>query len=334
MGARPAEIFIGTCNWLDHEDFYPDELRGSRQKERLSFYARYFPLVEVDSSFYGIPTPRTVAGWAARTPDAFRFNVKAYRSLTGHEREQGSPRPPTREEERDFLEALRPLREAGKLAAVHYQFPPWFVKSPASRDELLRVRERHPDDIVAIEFRHRSWFDATPGVRTEDFLAELGCSLVGVDAPQIGSGTVPPFLAVTSPRLALVRFHGRNRRTWYAHVKTTGERFDYLYSPAELSQWVPAIRAAADSGVPVHVLMNNNRGNDAVVNGFDMGHLLGVELPRPPEPILRRLAERDGDVPAWARRAAEPDPALPASDAERGSEGPPMSHSSQLHLDV
>ncbi len=330
-GTPPGQILIGTCNWLDHEDFYPDELRGARQKERLTYYARYFPLVEVDSSFYGIPTPNTVAGWVARTPDAFRFNVKAYRSLTGHEREQGRPRAPTPEEERGFLEALRPLREAGRLGAIHYQFPPWFVKSQAARDELLRVRERHPDDIVAIEFRHRSWFDDTPGVRTEDFLAELDCTLVGVDAPQVGSGTVPPFLAVTSPRLALVRFHGRNRRTWYASVKTTGERFDYLYSPSELSEWVPAIRAAADRGVPVHVLMNNNRSNDAVVNGFDMGHLLGAGLARPPEPVLRRMAGRDGRPPDWVRFAPEPAEPLPSpGEAER----PSVSHSGQLHLDV
>ena len=82
-----APILIGTCNWVDHEEFYPDELRGRRQRERLAFYARYFPLVEIDSSFYGIPTPDRVADWVARTPDDFVFNIKAYRSLTGH----GSP---------------------------------------------------------------------------------------------------------------------------------------------------------------------------------------------------------------------------------------------------
>ena len=191
------------------------------------------------------------------------------------------------------------------------------VSGPSGREAVLRARDRHPDDIVAVEFRHRSWFEKEHLAETEDLLRELDCTLVGVDAPQLGTGTAPPHLAVTSPRLVLVRFHGRNYETWYRKVATTGERFDYLYPPSELEQWVPAIRAAAERGVPVHVLMNNNRSNYAVVNGFDMAHLLGVPLPRPPEPILRRMGERDGEVPRWAREAAE----ATHSAAARGATG-------------
>ena len=98
-----AEILVGTCNWADHKEFYPPELeRGRRQREKLEYYARYFPMVEIDTSFYGIPKPEVVDGWIARTPDGFRFNIKAYRSLTRHEREGGRPRPPTADEVRDF----------------------------------------------------------------------------------------------------------------------------------------------------------------------------------------------------------------------------------------
>jgi chloramphenicol 3-O-phosphotransferase len=97
---------------------------------------------------------------------------------------------------------------------------------------------------------------------------------------------------------------------------------------------VPAIQAAADRGIPVHVLMNNNRSNYAVVNGFDMANLLGVRTPRPPEPILRRMAERDGDLPGWVRGAAEP-PAPPAAEGSRQqAPGPVVAQSEQLHLDV
>lgn len=330
MGSEPAPILIGTCNWLDHEDFYPAELRGRRQRERLSFYARYFPLVEVDSSFYGIPSPGTVAGWVARTPDGFLFNVKAYRSLTLHEREGGRPRPPAPEEEREFLAALEPLRDAGRLSAVHYQFPPWFTATAGSRDELVRVRERHPDDTLAVELRHRSWFEGDQLAVTEDLLRELDCTLVGVDAPQIGSGTAPPHLAITSSRLAVVRFHGRNRRTWYARAETTAERFDYLYRPSELAEWTPAVRAARDRGVTVHLLMNNNRGNYAVVNGFDMARLLDVELPRPPDPVLRRMAERDGAPPAWALERLPPPPWPDPAGSETRQASPPVPQSPEL----
>ncbi len=117
--------------------------------------------------------------------------------------------------------------------------------------------------------------------------------------PQIGSGTAPPLLAITSPRLCIARFHGRNRDTWYSGGPTSGDRFNYLYTPAELAEWVPAMRAASDSGVPLHVLLNNNRSNYAVVNAFDFGAMLGLGLPRPPEAVIHTLAERDGRVPDW-----------------------------------
>ena len=291
----PAPILIGTSNWADHKNFYPPELeRGARQREKLTYYARFFPMVEIDTTFYGIPKPQVVQGWVERTPGDFRFNVKPYRSLTRHERENGRPRPPTPEEERDFLTALAPLRESGRLLALHYQFPPWFKDTPENRSILAEARERHPDDIVAVEFRHRSWFEDEALPRTEELLRELDATLVGVDAPQIGDATAPAHLAITSPRLALVRFHGRNRRTWYIRdAASSTERFDYLYRPSQLAEWAAPIRAAAERDVPVHVLMNNNRDNFAVVNAFDMARLLDVELPEPPPPILARMRERD-----------------------------------------
>jgi uncharacterized protein YecE (DUF72 family) len=316
-----APILVGTCNWADHKPFYPPELeRGSHQRDKLRFYSRYFSLVEIDTSFYGIPKPAVVSGWVDRTPQDFRFNIKAFRSLTGHERENGKPRQPTAEEERDFMAALVPLRESGKLAAVHYQFPPWLTNNPAAREWLLRARERHPDDTVAIEFRHRSWFGRDAWPNTEELLRELDAVYVGVDAPQIGSGTAPPLLAITSPRLCIARFHGRNYKTWYTRGQTSGDRFNYLYRPEELEEWVPAIRAASDEGVPVHVLLNNNRGNYAVVNAFDIAALLNVPLPRPPEAVLDVLRERDRHDPAWVARATPPPEPSASEEPERADD--------------
>jgi uncharacterized protein YecE (DUF72 family) len=301
-----APILVGTSNWADHERFYPAALeKGAAQRDKLTYYARYFPLVEIDTTFYGIPKPSVVEGWIDRTPADFRFNVKAFRSLTRHEREAGSPRPPSDEEVEGFLAAIAPLRQAGRLMAVHYQFPPWFTNTPGARDVLLEARERHPEDILAIEFRHRSWYDGEAWPRTEELLRELDAVHVGVDAPQLGSGAAPPVLSITSSRLAIARFHGRNQRTWYIRGATrSSDRFDYLYRADELREWVPALRAAADAGVPVHVVMNNNRSNYAVVNAFDMAALLEVALPRPPGPVLETLRARDGEDPAWVAAAA------------------------------
>jgi len=321
-----APIAVGTCNWADHTDFYPHALEhGRRQRDKLTYYAGYFPIVEIDTTFYGIPRPPVVEGWVARTPAAFRFNIKAFRSLTGHERDNRRPRKPTADEERDFMAALAPLRQSGKLVAVHYQFPPWMTNRPEAREWLLEARDRHPDDLLAIEFRHRSWYDGDAWPATEDLLRELECVYVGVDSPQVGTGTAPPLLAVTSKRLCITRFHGRNWRTWYKSGATSGDRFDYLYEPSELEEWVPGIRAVSDDGVPVHVLLNNNRSNYAVVNAFDFGALLGLGLPRPPEPVIETLRQRDGHVPAWVDTSLPPQPLLfeadtGASDAPTGDQ--------------
>ena len=270
---------VGTCNWSDHKHFYP---RGMPTGDRLEYYSRFFPMVEVDTTFYGIAPPATAEKWVNATPAEFRFNVKAYRSLTLHEREEGRPRPPTAEEERAFMALLLPIRQAGKLAAVHYQFPPWFKASPANMDVVSRLPERHPDDQVIVEFRHSSWAEPARFDAVTELLAESGMTYCCVDEPQVGSATMPPHLAVTSPRLAVVRFHGHNRQKWYVkNARSSTERFDYLYREDTLAEWVPRLRALAAEAEQVHALFNNNRSNYAVVNGLQLAGLLDLGLPDP-----------------------------------------------------
>jgi uncharacterized protein YecE (DUF72 family) len=286
-------LLVGTCNWSDHRHFYPPGLPAA---ERLEYYSRFFPLVEIDTTFYGIARPAVAERWVESTPGGFAFNVKAYRSLTLHEREGGRPRPPTAEEERTFMELLRPIRESHKLAGVHYQFPPWFKASPGNMDLVARLRDRHPQDQVIVEFRHRSWGEPARFDAVSELLAESGMSYCCVDAPQVGSGTMPPHLAVTSPRLAVLRFHGHNRARWYVkNARSSTERFDYLYREETLAEWVPRIRELSRQAEMVHVLFNNNRSNYAVVNGLQMGRLLDLDLPDPGsvpavvEPAQQRL---------------------------------------------
>jgi uncharacterized protein YecE (DUF72 family) len=288
-----GRILVGTCNWADHKPFYP---RGLPPGERLAYYARFFPLVEADSTFYGIPKPSIAERWAEATPTHFKFNVKAYRSLTLHERENGKPRPPTKEEERAFLEVLEPIRQRGKLVGVHYQFPPWFKASAPNMDLVARLPERHPEDQVIVEFRHRSWAEPERFDSVTELLAEAGMTYCIVDEPQVGSASMPPHLVVTNPRLAVVRFHGRNYKTWYVkNAKSSQERFDYLYSEDELRKWVPKVRDLAAEAEEVHLLFNNNRSNYAVVNGLQMARLLNLGYPPPdavPAPVVEPEQEK------------------------------------------
>ncbi len=271
----PGIIRVGTCAWADHEEFYPP---GVRSTDRISYYAQRYPVVEVNSSFYHLLPPRNYAGWAAKTPDDFVFNVKAFGQLTQHRREE----PPTREAFSTFRESYQPLVEAEKLRSVLFQFPPWFTDEPRNRDYLRRVAYEMAGHQVVVEFRHTSWLAPDRVPETLGLLADLGLGYVVVDAPQIGTGTAPLVPAVTDADLAYVRLHGRNARTWYKKTQTTGERFDYLYSADELAEWVPCVRDLAERAAEVHVMFNNNRRNYATVNAEQMMRLLG-QLDRPPE---------------------------------------------------
>jgi uncharacterized protein YecE (DUF72 family) len=275
-----TRVLIGTCNWLDHKGFYPPELdKSSRAKEKLTYYASQFPIVEVDSTYYGIPKPDVAMGWVERTPDDFIFNVKAYRTLTGHGTRDEPKRPATPGEESDFIELLKPLRAAGKLGAVHYQFAPWVTHSVKAREALLEVRERHPGDKVAVEFRHRSWYEPEALAQTTELLKEADITLVAVDAPQIGSATAPPLLAVTSPGLLIVRFHGRNYKTWYGKGATSADRFDYVYQADEFASWKRRLHDVEDKVEEMHLLMNTNAGSQGPDNARLLASVLGVQLP-------------------------------------------------------
>lgn len=298
-------ILVGTASWTEPSliasgRFYPPEVRTPEQ--RLRFYARQFRVVEVDSSYYGLPSQRTAALWAERTPADFVFDVKAFSLLTHHPTPpralpadlraalpavaRGKPHvyerdvPPEVRDElfRRFSLALEPLAAVGKLGVVLFQFPPWFLPGRASRRYLGELRERLPRYLPAVEFRAPPWLDAEHAKTTLAFLAEHELAYVVVDEPQGTRASVPPVVAVTAP-VAVVRFHGRNRTAWAKRGATVAEKYDYLYTEQELAEWVPRIRQMAEEARAVHVIMNNCREDKAVVNARQLAALLGAGAP-------------------------------------------------------
>ena len=279
-----SAIRVGTCNWADFTEWYP---KGVKPAERIRYYAERFQVVEIDSTFYALMPRRNFEGWAAKTPDGFVFDVKAYRGLTRHGAayEPGARHAdadpeydPAEEDFAAFARGLQPLREAGKLRAVLFQFPPWFKRTPANLEHIETCREYLPDDLLAVEFRHRSWLEPDVAADTFGFLRDRGIVYTIVDEPQVGSGSVPPLVAVTNPALSIVRFHGRNAQTWYLKgAPSSRDRFNYLYDEGELAEWVPKIEEVATQAGEVHVLMNNNYGSYAITNAQDIRRLLGQE---------------------------------------------------------
>lgn len=311
-----AIVRVGTCSWADatlvnEAAWYPR--RRMSAAERLAFYAAHFPIVEVDSTFYFPPTPEVAARWAARTPEGFVMNVKAWSLFTGHGTRPESLWPDlqaaVRPEHRDaprlyathleraaleecwvrFHHALVPLHRAGRLGAVLFQYPPWFAPSSRSRQALVEAAERMAPYRICVEFRNARWFGDAE--RTLEHLEAHGIAFVCVDEPQGFPSSVPPVIATTAD-LAVVRFHGRNAATWESGAATAAERFAYHYREDELAEWVPRVGRLAEAAAEVHVLFNNCYRDYAVDNASAFMRLLAARTAgEPPAPASGNLGD-------------------------------------------
>ncbi len=293
-------VLVGTASWTDKTliacgRFYPP---GTHSAEaRLRFYASRFPLVEVDSSYYAMPSPATAQLWAERTPNDFTLNVKAFRIFTGH---QTSPivlhkdiraalppstranlyykdlAPELRDELwRRFTLALQPLRAAGKLGLVHFQFPPWLVCNAAGRAHVTHCVERMAGHTLSVEFRHQSWFADAQTEPTLAFERELGVVHTVVDGPQGFTNSVPAVWAATHPAFALLRLHGRNTGTWNVKGATAAsDRFNYDYPDQELGGLAEQVRRVSHGVLKTHVVFNNNMEDQGQRNAATMARLI------------------------------------------------------------
>lgn len=297
-----GSILTGTCSWTDktliESGWYGQDCKTP--ESRLATYASRFNVVEIDSTYYSLPSEKTAELWAERTPVEFTFDVKAFRLLTGHPTELSSLPKDVRGEVPDslqskkrlyqkdlpaelsheiwstFRQGLMPLHSAGKLGAVLFQFPVWFLPGRESKEYLASIPERLPEYRSAVEFRHGSWLNEKNESRTLDFLRGHNLIYAAVDEPQGTRQSVPPLAAATAD-MAIVRFHGRRKETWDKPNVTVLERFKYDYSDDELKEWLPKIKELAAETKEVHALMNNCYSDFAVKNASQLASLLHSE---------------------------------------------------------
>ncbi|HUJ77228.1 MAG TPA: DUF72 domain-containing protein, partial [bacterium] len=220
-------VLIGTSGYSYADWVGPVYPEGTRSQDFLSLYARDFPVVELNFSYYKQPSARTLERMVALTPPSFRFAIKAHRSITHEISESWDA------DVAAFKEGIQPLVGSGRLASVLAQFPHGFAYTPASRERLAKVCESFQGLSLAVEFRRREWQreQVLDGLRTR------GVSLVSVDEPDL-PGLLPPTEEATGP-FGYIRFHGRNAATWW--TGDNASRYDYLYSPQELTEWVDRI---------------------------------------------------------------------------------------------
>jgi len=256
----PATVRLGTCSFADEgllRHWYP---RGvSTPQARLRHYSERFDTVEVDSPYYHLPDPAVTGRWAQRTPPEFVFHVKAHATMTHHEPAEGGQEHAFAE----FRASLQPLELSGKLEGILLQYHPRFVKSDDAKEELSRVRALLQPLVPLVEFRHRSWLEDDTRADTLAFLERHGLAYVSVDAPPTRASNVLPPVAAATHKVAYVRFHGRNVKTWNIKAEKSSERFNWMYSPEELEEWVEKLGRLAEDADEVYAMFNNNRDDFA-----------------------------------------------------------------------
>jgi len=261
-------ILVGTSGF-SYKDWvgvlYPESIKSA---EMLEFYATIFPCVELNFTYYQMPGRRTIEGLVRKVPDDFEFCVKANKIMT-HEIDTDNDPDLLKKTFSNFMEALKPMTTRGILGCVLAQFPWSFRKTASNIEYVLRFKELLPDIPVVAEFRNAQWITD----ETFNLLRSYNVAFCAVDEPKL-PGLVPPVAEATSD-LGYVRFHGRNAKKWWKH-STPGERYDYLYSEAELKEWIPKILQVSDKTGKTYVFFNNCHSGQAAENARMLQAMLGL----------------------------------------------------------
>jgi len=249
---------------------YPSKIKKS---DMLSYYGDElgFDTLEVNFTYYALPSETTMESFAKRTSAKFEFVVKGYKGMTHAPFDTRLEQRPAKEDVKKdfvrFMSALEPLQKRDKLGAVLLQFPVFFYPNRENLDYILQAKEWIGQTSTVIEFRNRAWAKR----ETFDFLKENNLAYCAVDEPRLSR--LMPFVNETTSDISYLRFHGRNKN-WF-NVPTS-ERYNYLYSDSELKEFIPEIDKMDKSSIKSYIFFNNCHAGSAVRNAQMMKKLLGL----------------------------------------------------------
>jgi uncharacterized protein YecE (DUF72 family) len=270
----------GTWNGI----FYPGPGERAPGFDELRFYAERFNTVEVNSTFYGQPRRNVTLGWVNRTPPGFKFAVKLFQKFT-HPNLASDKSPVSPTDVDAFKGGIEPLAAGERLGPLLAQFPASFKDSPEARAYLNWLLTTFEDYDVSVELRHKTWSDAAPDIL--DLLHMHGAAWTQIDEPKF-RGSIRQDLRPNVKGFYYLRLHGRNAGQWWDH-ETSEDRYNYLYSEAELKPFADVVNTARALVKRQYVYLNNHFAAQAVADAAVLRHLLDepVEAPMPAELVSR-----------------------------------------------
>ena len=257
-------IRIGTSgyDYIDWKEvFYPADLK---REQFLEYYSSIFSTVELNFSYYRMPSKEQLKSIIERSGKKIDFSIKAHSSLTHRIVESA-----WKDSAKEYIDAIYPLMDEGVLAAVLLQFPYSFHYTPDNRRYLNNLIEQMKAAPLVVEFRNSEWLNK----RVFDALREREVAFCSVDAPRLKNLPLP--VDITTSSMAYVRFHGRNEKTWWG--SDAAARFDYKYSEEELKPWIDRIITMLRGIEKIRIYFNNHRRGQAVEDAIALKHLLEKE---------------------------------------------------------
>src|SRR5713101_7988304 len=287
--SAPTSILrVGPAGWS-----YPDwagyvyPSRRAKGFHEATYLAEFFDTIEINTSFYQPLRPEHAAQWIDRVAanPRFVFTAKLWQRFTHDVRSTTSGSAAA--DERAVRAGFDVLRAAHKLGAVLLQFPFSFHRTVETTAYLSAILKRFADYPLAVEVRHATWND--PEVFA--LLREHHAAFCNIDQPVIGR-SLEPSEEATSP-IGYVRLHGRRYDTWFSDDPEAPqhERYNYLYSAAELAPWAGRIKSVAEQTRNTFVITNNHYLAKAVVNALELISMLKSSKVQVPDPLRLRYPE-------------------------------------------
>ena len=259
-----GNVKIGTCGYSYKDWVGPFYTEGTKSKDYLPYYSSIFPILEVDYTYYQMPKAENLKNMVDEAGPSLTFSLKATETLT-HTVDPHN----WKKEAKLYITAIEPIRSAGRLDAILFQFPASFRYKDYNRRYLSELLEVFSGVPAAVEFRNSEWSSKS----VLDGLKKRSVTLVAVDLPNMFSK--PPEINEPTTPLAYYRLHGRNSENWQGTNSTA--RYDYLYNDHELSGIVQRVKCLAEKADRLHIFFNNHARGQAPQNAITLKNLLDNE---------------------------------------------------------